>query len=126
MLIDDEDLGAMTQDLSDTAVMEYYWQHTGDVETYWMTVSEFRTTFPGRDVPRDLALYDRQLLIAYDELKLILKFDVVRSEAGVCQLFDGVREMISRHMPALKRVEPSGSLSSSAPSTVARNNKSAS
>ena len=121
VLIDDEDLGAMTQDLSDTAVMEYYWQHTGDVETYWMTVSEFRTTFPGRDVPRDLALYDRQLLIAYDESKLILKFDVVRSEAGVCQLFDGVREMISRHMPALKRVEPSGSLSSSAPSAVTRN-----
>jgi hypothetical protein len=75
----------------------YYWRHTGDVETYWMTVGEFRMTFPGRDVPRDLALYDRQLLVAYDESRLILRFDVVRREADVCRLFDDVMEMISRH-----------------------------
>jgi hypothetical protein len=70
-------------------------------------------TFPGRDVPRDLALYDRQLLIAYDESKLILKFDVVRREADVCQLFDDLMEMISRGTPALKRVESAGSRSAS-------------
>lgn len=61
VLIDDDDLEAMQQDLANAAVMEYYWQHTGNVETYWMTASDFRMTFPGRDVPRDLALYDRQL-----------------------------------------------------------------
>ena len=77
-----------------------------------MTVGEFRMTFPGRDVPRDLALYDRQLLVAYDESRLILKFDVVRREADVCRLFDDVMEMISRHTPTLKRVElPSAPLS---------------
>jgi hypothetical protein len=106
VLIDDDDLEAMRQDLADPAVMAYYWQHTGNVETYWMSVSDFRMTFPGRDVPRDLALYDRQLLVAYDESKLILKFDVVRRDAGVCRLFDDVTEMIARHTPGLKRVEP--------------------
>jgi hypothetical protein len=84
VLVDDDDLEAMQQDLADPAVMEYYWQHTGSVETYWMSVGDFRFTFPGRDVPRDLALYDRQLLVAYDESKLILRFDVVRRDAGVC------------------------------------------
>jgi len=87
VLVDDDDLEAMEQDLADPAVMEYYWQHTGSVETYWMSVSDFRFTFPGRDVPRDLALYDRQLLVAYDESKLILRFDVVRRDAGVCRPF---------------------------------------
>ena len=113
VLVDDDDVEAMQQDLADPAVMEYYWEHTGNVETYWMTVSGFRMTFPGRDVPRDLALYDRQLLIAYDESKLILKFDVVRREADVCQLFDDLMEMISRGTPALKRVESAGSRSAS-------------
>jgi hypothetical protein len=113
VLVDDDDVEAMQQDVADPAVMEYYWEHTGNVETYWMTVSGFRMTFPGRDVPRDLALYDRQLLIAYDESKLILKFDVVRREADVCQLFDDLMEMISRGTPALKRVESAGSRSAS-------------
>jgi hypothetical protein len=48
------------------------------------------------------------LLVAYDESKLILRFDVVRRDAGVCGLFDDVTEMISRHTPSLKRVEPPG------------------
>ena len=58
-------------------------------------------------------LCNRQLLIAYDESKLILKFDVVRREADVCQLFDDLMEMISRGTPALKRVESAGSRSDS-------------
>lgn len=57
-------------------------------------------------MPRDLALYDRQLLVAYDESRLILRFDVVRRDAGVCRLFGDVTEMIYRHTPSLKRVEP--------------------
>ena len=83
-----------------------------------MTVGEFRMTFPGRDVPRDLALYDRQLLVAYDESRLILRFDVVRREADVCRLFDDVMEMISRHTPTLKRVELASALQSGASSAV--------
>ena len=53
VLIDDDDLEEMKQDLANPEVMEYYWRHTGDVKTYWMTVGEFRMTFPGRDVPRE-------------------------------------------------------------------------
>jgi hypothetical protein len=95
---------------SKTWPIQLSWSIAGNtlpsVETYWMSISDFRFTFPGRDVPRDLALYDRQLLVAYDESKLILRFDVVRRDAGVCRLFDDVTEMISRHTPSLKRVEP--------------------
>ena len=78
-----------------------------------MTVSGFRMTFPGRDVPRDLALYDRQWLIAYDESKLILKFDVVRREADVCQLFDESDGNDLSGYASLKRVESAGSRSAS-------------
>lgn len=46
VLVDDDDLEAIQQDLADPAVMEYYWQHTGSVETNWMSVSDFRFTFP--------------------------------------------------------------------------------
>jgi hypothetical protein len=86
--------------------MGYYWRHTGDVETYWMTVSEFRRAFPGMNVPRDLALYDRQLWVAYDEQTQTLAFDVVREDADECRLFDDLREMVHRGSPELKRVDP--------------------
>ena len=106
VLINDEDLQAMQSDLADQDVMGYYWRHTGDVETYWMTVSEFRRAFPGMTVPRDLALYDRQLWVAYDEQTQTLAFDVVRDDADECRLFDDLREMVHRSSPELKRVDP--------------------
>ena len=105
VLIDDDDLDAIREDLANPEVMGYYWRHTGDTETYWMTVSEFRRAFPRRDVPRDLALYDRELWVAYDEGNQTLSFDVVPGDAEVCQLFADLREMISRGQPELKRVE---------------------
>jgi hypothetical protein len=71
-----------------------------------MTLSEFQTTFAKRP-----GVYDRQLLIVYDESKLILKFDVLRREADVGRLFDELLEMIKLPPPVLKRVEPTGSLS---------------
>lgn len=85
--------------------MDYYWRHTGDVETYWMTVSEFRKAFPRRDVPRDLALYDRELWVAYDEPSQTLSFDVVPPDAEVCRLFSDLRGMVGNGQPELKRVE---------------------
>jgi hypothetical protein len=105
VLIEDAELDAMREDLANPEVMDYYWRHTGDVETYWMTVSEFRKAFPRRDVPRDLALYDRELWVAYDEATQTLSFDVVPEDAEVCRLFADLREMITRGQPELKRVE---------------------
>ena len=105
VVIDDADLDALLEDLADPEVMDYYWQHTGDVETFWMTAGEFRHAFPGRDVPVDLALYDRQLWVAYDEDTKTLTFDVLPPEADVCRLLDDLHEMIGRQAPELKRVE---------------------
>ncbi|GAA3631480.1 hypothetical protein [Microlunatus ginsengisoli] len=105
VLIDDDDLDVMREDLANPEVMGYYWRHTGDTETFWMTVSEFRRAFPRRDVPRDLALYDRELWVAYDEPNQTLSFDVVPAADEVCKLFGDLREMIGRGQPELKRVE---------------------
>ena len=105
VLIDDQDHGAMREDLADPDVMGYYWRHTGDVKTYWMTVSEFRRAFPGKDVPRDLALYDRQLWVAYDEQTQTLAFNVLLEDAAECRLFDDLHEMIAGGSPELKRVD---------------------
>jgi hypothetical protein len=105
VLIDDTDLDDMNADLANPEVMDYYWRHTGRVTTFWMTLSEFRKAFPRRDLPRDLALYDRQLWVAYDETTQTLTFDVVDDEAEVCRLFDDLQEMIKRGGPELKRVE---------------------
>jgi hypothetical protein len=108
VLIDDHELPIMQQDLADEDVMGYYWRHTGDVETYWMSVSEFRRAFPGLVVPRDLALYDRQLWVAYDETTQTLAFNVLPKDAVECRLFEDLHEMIMRGSPELKRVEPAG------------------
>jgi hypothetical protein len=86
--------------------MAYYWRHTGDVETYWMTVSEFRRAFLGMEVPRDLALYDRELWVAYDEQTQTLAFNVLPNDAAECRMFNDLREMISQGSPELKRVDP--------------------
>lgn len=105
LLVDDAELPAMRADLADDEVMGYYWRHTGDVDTFWMTTSDFRTAFPGRDLPRDCALYDRQLYVAYDEPKLVLRFDVLDHANEMARLFDDVRELSSRHAPTLRRVD---------------------
>ena len=109
VLIDDTDLDDMKADLANPEVMDYYWRHTGRVTTFWMTQSEFRKAFPRREVPRDLALYDRQLWVAYDEPTQTLTFDVVDEDAEVCRLFNDLQEMITRGAPELKRVDSKGS-----------------
>ena len=84
--------------------MTYYWRHTGDVDTYWMSTGDFRTAFPGRDLPRDCAFYDRQLYVAYDEPKLVLRFDVLDPGNEMARLFDDLRELSVRHAPTLHQV----------------------
>ncbi len=116
VLIDDADLDDMKADLANSEVMDYYWRHTGRVTTFWMTQSEFRKAFPRREVPRDLALYDRQLWVAYDETTQTLTFDVVNDDAEVCRLFDDVQEMITRGAPELKRVESRSASQAGVPS----------
>jgi len=106
VLVDDDDVEALEKDLASPEVMEYYWRHTGNVATYWMSVSDFRNAFPGRDVPRDSALYDRQLLIAYDESRQLLKFDVLEDGNDMGRLFDDLQYINSRHAPALRQVQP--------------------
>jgi hypothetical protein len=68
--------------------------------------ASFRNAFPGRDVPRDSALYDRQLLIAYDESRQLLKFDVLEDGNDMGRLFDDLQYINSRHAPALRQVQP--------------------
>ena len=104
LLVDDADLPAMEADLADTDVMTYYWRHTGDVDTCWMSTGDFRTAFPGRDLPRDCAFYDRQLYVAYDEPKLVLRFDVLDPGNEMARLFDDLRELSVRHAPTLHQV----------------------
>jgi hypothetical protein len=109
LLVEDADLAAMHDDLADPEVMGYYWRHTGDVDTFWMSTGDFRTAFPARDLPHDCALYDRQLFVAYDEPRLVLRFDVLDPANSLGRLFDDVRELSARNAPTLHRVErPSG------------------
>ena len=105
LLVDDADVPAMQADLDDPDVMGCYWLHTGDVDTFWMTTSDFGTAFPGRDLPRDCALYDRQLFVAYDEPRLVLRFDVLDPANEMARLFDDLRELSVRRAPTLRRVE---------------------
>ena len=93
LIIDRSDERQMEADLDDEDVLKYYWSHTGAVDTYWISSEDFEASFPGWPVPKDLALYDRQLLIAYDEGTKMLTFDVLNREADLCKLFDAVRQL---------------------------------
>jgi len=104
-IIDDDLAGHMQEDLGNAEVLDYYWRHTGAVRSYWMTVAEFKNSFPGIRVPPDLALYDRQLVIAYDENKQILTLDVTDKLGEECRLFDALNSMISRGFSVLKEIQ---------------------
>ena len=114
-IVDDDEFEDMQADLANPEIVEYYWQHTGKVDSYWMTATEFRSTFPGMQIPRDLALYDRQvgndpdsspaLLICYDEDNSLLTFDVVGDESDVTRLFGELEDMAKRALPVLKEIE---------------------
>jgi len=93
LIIDKDDEDQMKADLADHGVLEYYWSNTGAVTTYWMTSRDFVANFPGMKIPEDLALYDKRLLIAYDEGTKILTFDVIDKESSVRRLFDAVDQL---------------------------------
>lgn len=94
-VIDDGDEGAMRADLDNPQTMSYYWSHTGtDVRTFWITQSTFRRSFRGLDVPDDFALYDKQLLIAYDPDRQVVTFDLLEPGSSEHRIFDKLREQL--------------------------------
>jgi hypothetical protein len=99
IIIDKADLPQWEADLQNKDCLEYYWIHTGKVATYWMTAEDFLQSFPKWEtVPRDLALYDRQLIISYDEHTQILSFDVLDGTSRIVQLFQSIEQ---QGLPAL-------------------------
>ncbi|MGW6200690.1 hypothetical protein ACWF0M_31400 [Kribbella sp. NPDC055110] len=95
----------MARDIADQDLLRFYWEHTGDVASYWITVSDFRRNYPSLSVPRDFALYDHTLLISYDEGKQILSFDVLDSgNSAEVQIFRTLRDLTRLQDAAFHRV----------------------
>lgn len=106
-IIDENSRRQWEADLDDEECMQYYWTHTGNVTTYWMTSDDFLANFPGWDAaPKDLALYDRQLLISYDEPTQLLSFDILDKESKINQLFQSIEQLAHNTIPALRRLMP--------------------
>src|SRR5258706_9232462 len=96
-VIDDRDVKEMEADIADQELLKFYWHHTGAVNSYWITETDFRRNYPSISMPPDFALYDHTLLINYDENKQILSFDVVDRESSMeAQIFRTFNELTSR------------------------------
>jgi len=78
-IIDDSDKAQMEADLRSPGLMSYYWERSSTVESYWATVSEFGKLYPGLAAPNDFALYDRSLLIQYDQDICLLRYNTINS-----------------------------------------------
>lgn len=107
-IIDDEQREEWKADLNDQESLSYYWRNTGNVDTYWIFAQNFSDNFPawGEEVPEDLALYDHQLLISYDEKRQLLSFNVVGTESEYPTLFQTIQQMARDGIPALHRLHP--------------------
>jgi len=90
LIIDESDELQMKADLEDADTLEYYWGHTGAVTTYWIKAADLKAKLPRLEIPEDLALYDRQLLIKFNETTQILTFDVIDAEHSIRRLLDAV------------------------------------
>jgi hypothetical protein len=102
-VIDDQLVGKMEEDLADPTLLTFYWEHTGEVSSYWITESDFRRNYPSLSIPRDFALYDHMLLITYDEEKQILNFDVVDPDTSPeAQIFRTLNELVQRDDTAFR------------------------
>ncbi|HEY6592577.1 MAG TPA: hypothetical protein VI011_00515 [Asanoa sp.] len=58
-------------------MLDYYWEHGGDVDSYWISTEQFRKHCPRLRIPDDFGLYDGALLIAYDADHQVLTFNLV-------------------------------------------------
>jgi hypothetical protein len=70
-----------------------------------MTAADFLANFPNwTSVPRDLAMYDRQLLIAYDEQAHMLSFDIVERDSNIVRLLQSIEQLALQGIPALRKL----------------------
>jgi hypothetical protein len=99
-LIEDQDKEAMQEDLLDDGTLSFYWQNTGEVASYWILVSELKSA--GLPLVDDCALYDRRLLIQYDEVRRVLGFEFGRDGniEKTSKLFSRLREQIEQKLSA--------------------------
>jgi hypothetical protein len=104
-IIEDEEVDQMERDLDDPELLTFYWEHTGEVASYWIAESDFQRNYPSLPVPRDFALYDHTLLISYDEARQILSFDVIDPEQSPeTQIFRTLDELTRRNDMAFRKV----------------------
>jgi hypothetical protein len=104
IIVNDEDVSLMQEDLGDQELLDYYWRATGEVSTFWTSVSEFRTNYPGLRVPEDFALYDGALLIAYDEARQILTFDILNATSPEVRIFQTHEQLVLHHTSGFREV----------------------
>jgi hypothetical protein len=104
LILDDDQVTAMREDLNDPDLLNYYWQHTGAVDTYWTSCALFTKNLPGSHLPQDFALYDRRLLVAYDEDRQILTFDTVNDNAPERRIFEALRQHIAHDTGVFNKV----------------------
>ena len=91
-IIDDAEVVEMQEDLADHDLLTYYWDNGGDVNSYWIPVSEFRRVFPGQRIPDDFALFDGTLLIAYDIVPQVVTFDLLEESSRERQIFTTLKQ----------------------------------
>jgi hypothetical protein len=94
IILDSDEMGAMSHDLNDTDLLAYYWRHTGSVDTYWISSADFLKNLPGCILPHDFALYDRTLLVSYDEERQILTFNTINGTAPERKIFEALRHHV--------------------------------
>jgi len=104
-VIDDEDLPEMEHDLADPDLLDYYWRHTGDVDSFWISVSNFKRHCPRIRVPDDFGLYDGSLLIVYDTERQVLTFNLLDESDVERQIF-ATQRSLADHGVAAFRVIP--------------------
>lgn len=95
-IIDAEDCAQMEEDLSSQEMMDYYWSQTGDVDSFWISARDFELQYPNLPVPKDFALYDGQLLIAYDATHQVLIFKLLGRESNELKVFDKLSEQLNQ------------------------------
>lgn len=93
-IIDTAGVKTMQEEMADEGLMTFYWQHTGSVDTYWITEREMRDNYPELGMPDDCALFDRELLIKYDERRQTVFFDIVDERSVERQLFERLHTQI--------------------------------
>jgi hypothetical protein len=103
-VIDQDEVVSMEEDLADQQVLDYYWEHGGDVDSYWITTEQFKRHCPRLRIPDDFGLYDGALLIAYDADHQVLTFNLVEDGSVERKIFESQKDLEERGVPAFKRI----------------------